>query len=128
MPDTDYAYQMPRLLLIAVLLIQPFLAQAAIAGVPCEHTSSAHVSESGAAMHHGTQHSEQHSETNSNGERSLCDCVCDIAGHCSGTAVGSIARAAGTDFSLRSDRPATATDATASGFRTHPYRPPSTSA
>lgn len=115
---------MSRLLLIAVLLMHPLVAPAAMADMTCMHALSGQNSEHSPAMHHMAPHG--HAAQGSG--QSNCDCGCAIAGHCGGSAISAIPRAAGIDLSVRGITPTKGSDALAIGYRTPPYRPPSATA
>lgn len=119
----NYACGMARFLLIAVLLIQPLAAQAAMAGMTCMHASAGQSAGHSMAMHHMDQHASHRGAPDT--VRSNCDCHCAIAGHCSVSMMGVLARATAIEAPLRGIGPNSATDAATTGYGTPPYRPPS---
>lgn len=88
------------------------------------HTGSGAHAEHSMTMHH----MDQDAHAANTDVQSNCDCHCAIAGHCSGSMVGVLARGATIDFPLRTVALTTATGALATGYRNPPYRPPSTTA
>lgn len=110
---------MARLVLIAVLLVQPLAAQAVMAGM-CVPARSGQHAEHGMGMQHVDQRAAQTTV------ESNCDCHCAFAaGHCSGGMVGVLASTTAIDLPLRTVAVTHATDALPTGYRTAPYRPPS---
>lgn len=122
--NSNYASRMLRLLLIIVLLMQPLLAQAAVADTASMPLPPTHSSAKACA---GMHQMAQQDQTDPCTQQSPCS-YCVIAGHCSSSAVGLVARAAGIDFPPPSVTPARTTDMLAIGHRIPPYRPPSATA
>lgn len=112
---------MSRLLLIVVLSMQLLVAQAAVAGMSCMHALSEPSAEHSAAMPH-------HNSASQDDQQSVCDCGCDMAGHCSGSTIVAVQSAAVIDYSVNSGIPAKLIVPLACGYRTPPYRPPPTTA
>lgn len=113
-----------RAVAIILMLMQALAAQAGVAGIACTHF-----------MIEGSAHSQvvdqiQNANASTETQKSPTHdrCCCDVVGHCSATAIGTIPVAANGHI-MNPNHPLLLAGASITrGFTTTPYRPPSPAA